>query len=680
MRRIFMVLCVMFTIGCDEQSTSSEACGDGVIDTGEDCDQFDFGGVDCASLGYHGGQIACDDQCRFVTTECEASGRCGDGIIQESEECDGTDLDSATCVSLNIGFIDGDLGCASDCQYDYSQCISGAACGNGELESTEECDGDLLGEQTCETLGYHGGTLSCDAQCAFNETNCIPFGKCPDGVVQEAYEECDGANLNGASCASLGYNGGALGCTDTCEFDLTDCESSGQCGDGTADPAEECDGDDLKGATCESRGQYGGTLQCTTECDYDVSGCDGFCGDGIIQGAYTETCDGTNVGTITCGLLGYPYDAAGVPACTGQCGFDTSVCLQFVQIVSNSNHVSALTNEGVAYSWGSNDAGQGGINSDSTIIQIATQVVGGITFTALAAGYDHTCGIATGGQAYCWGNNFGGRLGDGTDTQRRSPVAVLGGLSFVSITAGYFHTCALTAAGGAYCWGSNSQGQLGDSTSTGRYLPTAVSGGLTFSSISAGNIHTCAVTAAGDAYCWGSNGSGRLGDGTTTARNVPTLVSGSLTFASITAGYDHTCAVTTGNVGYCWGSNEHGKLGDGTTTGQSVPTAVSGSTSFSMIDTGWSHSCGIAITGDAYCWGSNNGYQIGDGSMSTGDYLTPTHTWGGQLYARVAAGFTHTCFHSLTGVAYCTGSDQYGQQGIEGTATHIAPNPITSPF
>ena len=67
-----------------------------------------------------------------------------------------------------------------------------------------------------------------------------------------------------------------------------------------------------------------------------------------------------------------------------------------------------------------------------------------------------------------------GQLGDGTYTQRLTPVAVHGGLVFSSLTAGYVHTCGLTTGGAAYCWGYNAYGQLGDGTTTNRSVPTRV--------------------------------------------------------------------------------------------------------------------------------------------------------------------------------------------------------------
>ena len=131
----------------------------------------------------------------------------------------------------------------------------------------------------------------------------------------------------------------------------------------------------------------------------------------------------------------------------------------------------------------------------------------------------HSCAIDNKDALWCWGDNRFGQLGNPTVTGSSvNPVRVAGGMVFSTITAGGLHTCGLTAQGEAYCWGDNAVGQIGDGTTTQAGIPVAVTGGLTFQSLSAGNYHTCGVTTEGVGYCWGS---GPLGVAGVTASLVP---------------------------------------------------------------------------------------------------------------------------------------------------------------
>jgi alpha-tubulin suppressor-like RCC1 family protein len=171
-------------------------------------------------------------------------------------------------------------------------------------------------------------------------------------------------------------------------------------------------------------------------------------------------------------------------------------------------------------------------------------VDGGLTFTAVAMGASHTCGLTSAGAAYCWGLNYQGQLGtttnNGTSNANPTPEAVSGGLSFTAVAMGASHTCGLTSAGVAYCWGYNYQGQLGTTTNNTSFnpnpTPQAVGGGLTLVSLVPGGYHTCGLTSAGVASCWGLNQYGQLGtttnSGTESPNPSPLAVSGGLTFAT----------------------------------------------------------------------------------------------------------------------------------------------------
>ena len=180
------------------------------------------------------------------------------------------------------------------------------------------------------------------------------------------------------------------------------------------------------------------------------------------------------------------------------------------QISTGRYHTCAVLTSGAAKCWGYNGWGQLG-DGTRTDRWAPVQVSGlGSGVSMIAAGDHHTCAVLASGAAKCWGNNTFWQLGDGTQTHRWAPVQVSGlGGGVSTVAAGGSQTCAVLASGAAKCWGYNWYGQLGDGTQTERGAPVQVSGlGGGVSTIAAGGSHTCAVLVSGAAKCWGYNGSG----------------------------------------------------------------------------------------------------------------------------------------------------------------------------
>src|SRR5205809_933465 len=205
-----------------------------------------------------------------------------------------------------------------------------------------------------------------------------------------------------------------------------------------------------------------------------------------------------------------------------------------------------------------------------------------LIFTTIAAGGaaagSHTCGVTTAGAIYCWGSNSRGQIGDNSGTDQHAPALVQPpvGVTFQAVSAGGQHTCAVTTTGDAYCWGRNEFGRLGDGTGTDRRTPVLVAApaGVTFTSVSAGAAHSCGLAAAGGvAYCWGGNSSGQLGDNSGTDQYSPALVQApaGVTFTAITTGFFYSCGLATSGAVYCWGDNSSGQLGDNTSVAKPTP-------------------------------------------------------------------------------------------------------------
>ena len=99
------------------------------------------------------------------------------------------------------------------------------------------------------------------------------------------------------------------------------------CGDGVLAEWKRCDGAQLGGATCQSLGYYEGELHCRLDClGFDESNCRAYCGDGIINGS--EACDGLDQGTTTCQSQLAVMISGGALGCDASCRRTTSTCAE----------------------------------------------------------------------------------------------------------------------------------------------------------------------------------------------------------------------------------------------------------------------------------------------------------------------------------------------------------------
>lgn len=400
-----------------------------------------------------------------------------------------------------------------------------------------------------------------------------------------------------------------------------------------------------------------------------------------IATGYSHTCGLTTVGAVWCwggnwtGQLGdgSTTNRATPIAVPGLASGVTTIATGF-------NHTCALKSDATVWCWGDNSYGQlgDGTNTDRNTPVAVLGLPSGIT--AIATGGSvataHTCALKSGVGVWCWGDNYYGQLGDGTNTDRKTPTAVLNSPSGVAIiAAGYEHTCVLTNAGAVQCWGRNKYGNLGDGTTTNRSTPVAVVGlGTGVTAIMLGSDHACARKTGGAAWCWGHNDNGQLGDATTTDRYTPVAVTSlSSAVTALAGGGKHTCAIKSGGAVQCWGNNEYGQLGDGTITARYSPTPVPGLTSgVTNIAAGGNHVCAISSGGALQCWGYNDDGQLGDGI--TKDHHTPVAVINlfNDVTAIAAKNF-HTCAIRSGGAVQCWGDNEYGQLGDGTTTNRVTP-------
>lgn len=355
----------------------------------------------------------------------------------------------------------------------------------------------------------------------------------------------------------------------------------------------------------------------------------------------------------------------------------------FVALSTGREHACALTADGTAYCWGSNEFGQLGVSEGETTCSRgdrdiscrtrATAVNTTLKFRKIAAGGVHTCALALDDRVYCWGDNLRGALGEPALRRSDVPAPIASASFFVDVAAGSEHSCAVRLDGVGACWGENDWGQVGVGSSTLNFgVPVSVSGANRFASISASGERTCARALDGSGLCWGRSWSGVGGGTGTRPQSNPSRVPGTLLFRSLEAGVNTTCGVTLDNEAYCWEANFLGTIGDGTLFPNQAPQLVSGP-ALVALRSGASHTCGIDDTGLAWCWGVGERGELGVSPVflrtRCGDArllcaTVPQRVSGWRQYSVIATGQGNfSCALSVGGNVFCWGAGDMGQRG-----------------
>jgi len=214
-----------------------ENCGNGLIDTGEDCDGTNISSSDtCLSEGYDGGTLNCyasgtANECTFDYGSCILES-CPDGTIDTGEQCDcgadasctSTELNSQTCSGyLGTGY-SGTLGCSqTSCQFVVTSCTYTPTCGDSLNETGEQCDdGDTGSGDGCSSTCTIESGWTCSGGSGQSSCTEIVTEECGNNLI-EGTEVCDGTALNGENCASqmgTGYTG-TLSCAGDCSGYVT---------------------------------------------------------------------------------------------------------------------------------------------------------------------------------------------------------------------------------------------------------------------------------------------------------------------------------------------------------------------------------------------------------------------------------------------------------------------------
>ncbi|XP_063941021.1 PH, RCC1 and FYVE domains-containing protein 1 isoform X2 [Daucus carota subsp. sativus] len=337
-----------------------------------------------------------------------------------------------------------------------------------------------------------------------------------------------------------------------------------------------------------------------------------------------------------------------------------------------------------------------GANVDSLLPKVLESAVV-LDVQNIACGGRHAAFVTKQGEIFSWGEERGGRLGHGVDSDVLHPklIEALGATNIELVACGEYHTCAVTLSGDLYTWGDGHFGLLGHGNEVSHCVPKKVLGpleGIHVSSVSCGPWHTAVVTSAGQLFTFGDGTFGVLGHRDRISVSKPREVESLKGRRTVRAacGVWHTAAVievmvgnssssncSSGNL-FTWGDGDKGRLGHGDKEAKLVPTCVTTlvKSNFCQVACGYSFTVALTTSGHVYTMGSPVYGQLGNPQA---DGKLPSRVEGklsNNFVEEIACGAHHVAVLTSRTEVYTWGKGTKGQLGHGDTDDRTSPNHV----
>jgi alpha-tubulin suppressor-like RCC1 family protein len=323
-----------------------------------------------------------------------------------------------------------------------------------------------------------------------------------------------------------------------------------------------------------------------------------------IAAGEDTTCAILTDGTGRCWGFGFGDPPGPLPTLVA--GLDRAVSVSV-----GTGHACALIEDGTVRCWGNNSFGE--LGNGTTVNSTAAVRVEGLRNAISVSVGGGSCALLADRTVRCWGRIYNGRWDEnsnfveGSEITSSIPVEIAGLRDVAGVSAGLSSSCALLQDGRVYCWGNNWGGQLGNGTRTDSVVPVQVSSLNDVIGITAGYQHGCAARADGSVWCWG--------DTPFVHSMLPERMAGVSGAVSLSSTRHFTCAGLQDKTVSCWPIViSSGVLAQ-------VPRIIAGVNDVTSASAGSGHGCALSSDGTARCWAQapwgNASGELGAGSSAS---------------------------------------------------------------